>query len=284
VLDDDVVLTKFIGPSKPLEGKVIVVSADCGYVKRYFVDLAMSVKKFAPDWCLLLVVFSADQTELRGLLRRHGVEDLVSIVNANPVGHDVNIDSLISARDQSYLRMLCINQYQDNFVLRQVVKLLVRLRVSWRYVLNRKRLKSKLALAMYACGRFVLPEEIFSRCSSVLIVDVDSLVTSDFAGWVAKQSKVGAVRSSNSWSRHLAGIVILPTRVEVQKFFALSRNYFSTEAEFGRIAWGVDQLVLDKVLDDLDAVPLEKAMSFTVSGHSGEAIVSWKGKLKNERI
>lgn len=271
-------------PTSALRGRVVVVSGDKKYVERYFIGLAGSIRDFAKEWQLLLVVFGCNLKEVQLLIGRYNLEEQVSIIVAEPVAHEPSIDSLIHARNQNYLRMLCINQYKDFFLIRQFIKVLIRLGFNWPLLLRRKALREKQLVTSYACARFVLPKEIFANCNSVLIIDLDSLITRDFSSWFDKQRKLGAVRSRNLWSRYLAGIVLLPTGADVQKFFTLSREYLYKEAVGGRLAWGVDQLMLDSVLHELGGVELEGAMSFTLEGRQGEAIVSWKGKLKNECI
>ena len=276
-------LVSFSVPAMALEGKVVVVSGDWEYVHRYFVDLAKSVKEFAEGWHLVLVFFGADENSLRKLLRRNEVQDLVTVIFAELLPHDVKIDNLVRSRNNRYLKMLGVYQYKNKFLFRQLVKFFISIGVSWRFVLNSELLIRKLPITLYACSRFVLPKAIFSRCSLVVIVDIDSIFTSEFSAWVNGQRKVGAVESSNSWSRFLAGIVVLPTAVEVQTFFSLTRKYFDDEIFYGRLAWGVDQLMLDWVLNEMRAVSLKNGMAFNSADHDGEAIISWKGNLKNER-
>ena len=276
-------LVSLIAPTLPLAGQVIVVSGDWLYVQRFFADLAASVMDFAKGWSLLLVVFDATPACVEEFLQKHGVHEFVSVVYAEARPQNLDIRQLIFSREPAYLRMLCVNQYVDRFFKRQLVKLGIRLSLNWECLFSKEALDRRESQTVYASARFVLPAKFFSECSSVLLVDMDSLFTPNFADWIGEQDKSGAVLSSNGWSRYLAGIVLLRTRTEVHRFFTVSRKLFNVESELGRIAWGVDQLVLDRLMHELDCQPLSNAMSFTVSGNSGQAIVSWKGRLKNAR-
>ena len=276
-------LVSLTEPTQSLAGQVIVVSGDWLYVQRFFVDLAASVMEFANGWSLLLIVFDSTPACVEEFLQKHGVHESVSVVYAEARPQNLDIRQLIFSREPAYLRMLCVNQYVDRFFKRQLVKLGIRLSLSWECLFSKEALDRKESQTVYASARFVLPAKFFTECSSVLLVDMDSLFTQNFADWIGEQDKSGAVLSSNGWSRYLAGIVLLRTQTDVQRFFEVSRRCFSVESELGRIAWGVDQLVLDRLMQELECQPLSDAMSFTLSGNSGQAIVSWKGRLKNAR-
>lgn len=274
-------LLSFSQPSVELKGDVLIVAANKEYIDLFFDQIWNSFKNNLLDWQLFLIIVGKDSDELMSFEKKYMVYEGVSVSSALiSLPEYVEYNKNWRGLSDEYLKMLAVKRFKENFFLRQLCKFFLKLKVSPTVFLSKKFLISDWFRVVYSCSRFVVPGNFFLNCNKIAVVDIDSVITSSFDDVVSSAKTLSCMKSKNKWSRYLAGIVVLPNNNIIQDFYTLMNSKTIDAYYEGRFSWGVDQLILDDVMNSLEGTELINAMCFNLKNRNGEALVSWKGNEK----
>lgn len=181
-------------------------------------------------------------------------------------------------------KMLFKEFFRDKLFFRKLISFFLKINLpitlypplAW---LNKKR------FSVYcACRRFLLPYKLFKNVNSLLVVDIDSILSADLPlNDFCKKNRSQAIFRKNSWSKCLAGIVFVHFEKKGKSRFLemLSVNLLK-DFSIGKIYWGLDQVNLDHLANTSKLFPLE-FVSYSFEKNSdinNISFVSFKGDAK----
>lgn len=126
-----------------------------------------------------------------------------------------------------------------------------------------------------ACRRFMYPYEFTSGVEKLLIIDIDGV----FHDEIDISCDFGIMSRDKGWSKYLAGMVYFDfTSHKSRELYKTISTKIEYHFKKRIVFWGLDQYILDSILEKFDIKITKIQFSFNKKSSSYQ---SFKGNLKN---
>lgn len=267
-------------------GNVIFTSADSNYFKLFSDQLIISLDKVDCYSSLHIHVINPDQEalyKLQQLLRKFkrltASFEHVDVKKLMDLSTHANSDWLKNI-PLNILEMLAIEHVRAKYIKRKLFKIALRIGISAKFLISKKRLHSDAIRVYYACRRFSIIQEFFTSIDTLIVVDIDSICKNEnFRHELDSSNCILAPKRIGSWSTYLAGFVYYPDNKEASLFIDHFSEKLTEFFENGWIFWGLDQYLLDVISTKNSISGLHESV-FGLKDGDDSSFISYKGDAK----
>jgi hypothetical protein len=267
-------------------GRVVLVTCDSEYYERFADTLILSFDRFVRSFdCLHFHIISPSESLLQQVSQPSQLAVTYSYEDSSNVHRitktSVDGRSLFATLHRDVQEMLVAERQRHRGMMRLMALRCFKCKLPASLLVSGEWLNANKERVYYACRRFMMPPNFFTRITNVLMVDVDSYFQRDVVIDEGDSPfEAFAIERRDSWSRFLAGYVyVKSTKSGGLSFLDRMRIDLTRAFVTGKIYWGLDQVCLDRCAE-LGLLSSFSNPNVRFDGSSDAAFVSLKGNAK----